>query len=457
MPPDDEIDVSELVEGDAGHTEQLTRHGAPQHSVRRFRLVCSEGEAVGQSWQSQGARFSIGSHPSNDLVVDDSTVSRFHCEIRIDARGAWCRDLDSRNGTLLDGVPVGVGGLREGSTIRCGRTVFTFNLHADQASMPLSERTEFGGLVGASVAMRGAFAVLERAALSDATVLIEGETGTGKEGAAESVHVHSTRKDGPFIVVDCGALPANLLESELFGHERGAFTGANTKRIGAFEEAHGGTIFLDEVGELPQDLQPKLLRVLEQKQIRRVGSNRHQLVDVRVVAATNRDLRAQVNDGAFRSDLYYRLAVVTISLPPLRERLDDIPLLVQHFRQRMGLQDTTSTELFTPEFLQRLQRAAWPGNVRELRNFLERCVVMQQRLPVGETVATEPAADFKVDPRLSYSEAKRAILDRFEREYLKGLLELHGGNVSSAARGAGMDRPYMYKLLHRHGLRNRKD
>lgn len=453
---DDEIDISELVDGDAGRTEQLSRLAAPRQQVQRFRLTCSEGTDSGKSWQSQGLRFSIGSHPSNDLVVEDNTVSRFHCELRVDARGVWCHDLDSRNGTLLDGVPVGVGGLREGSTIRCGRTVLTFNLQADQASLPLSEQTNFGGMVGASVAMRAVFALLQRAAQSDATVLIEGETGTGKEGAAESVHLHSKRRDGPFIVVDCGAMPGNLLESELFGHERGAFTGAHAQRIGAFEEASGGTIFLDEIGELPSDLQPKLLRVLEQKQVRRVGSNRHQTADVRVVAATNRDLRARVNDGGFRSDLYYRLAVVTVPLPPLRERLDDIPLLVDHFRGQLAVSDADAEQLFTPEFILRLQRSAWPGNVRELRNFLERCVVMQQSLPLEASAPSHSSASLNVDPRLSYSEAKRSVLDRFEHDYLDAVLRLHDGNVSAAARSAGMDRPYMYKLLHRHGLRSRK-
>jgi DNA-binding NtrC family response regulator len=361
-------------------------------------------------------------------------------------------DLDSRNGTLLDGVPVGRGGLREGSIIRCGRSVLQFHFAEDHVPLPLSERTAFGSLVGASVAMRAVFAVLERAAQADATVLIEGETGTGKEGAAESLHTQSARSDRPFVVVDCSALPANLLESELFGHEKGAFTGATSRRIGAFEAANGGTLFLDEVGELPQDLQPKLLRVLEQRQIRRLGSNQHVAVDVRVVAATNRDLRAQVNEGNFRSDVYYRLAVVKVTLPPLRERVEDVPLLVDRFRARLSVDDVTAERLFTSEFLNRLGRSAWPGNVRELRNFLERCVVMQQSLPLQDLQA-ETQQPFRVDATLSYAEAKQAVVLEFERQYLAALLQRHGGNVSKAARAAEMDRPYLYKLLHRHGLR----
>ncbi|MEN9581328.1 MAG: hypothetical protein RJA70_4337 [Pseudomonadota bacterium] len=458
MPHDDEIDISELVDEGTTQTEQLQRF-APQHSVKGFSLALSSGPNAGQTWKSRGERFSIGSHPSNQLVLDDPSVSRFHCEIRADRRGIWCSDLDSSNGTRLDGVAVGMGGLREGSQISCGRSVLTFHLASEATSLPLSEHSEFGSLVGASVAMRAMFAVLERCAQSDATLLVEGETGTGKEGTAEAIHLHSARSHGPFIVVDCGAMPAQLLESELFGHERGAFTGANNKRIGAFEEANNGTIFLDEIGELPLELQPKLLRVLEQKQIRRVGSNRHESVNVRVIAATNRDLRSQVNEGIFRSDLYYRLAVLTVQLPPLRERPDDIPLLVEHFKQRLGVTPEAAAEIFSPDFLNRLQRATWPGNVRELRNFLERCVVMRQKLPLHVHQADGEGAHegLSIDARVSYTEARRAVLERFEQGYLAALLDLHDGNVSAAARGAGMDRPYLHKLLQRHALRPRKD
>jgi len=449
---DDEIDVSELVDSRRPATELIGVRGKPG-AVRRFRVVGVAGPATGKSVASSADRCSIGSHASNDLVLEDAAVSRFHCEVRADGRGHWLVDQDSSNGTELDGVPVVKAGLREGSIVKIGHSTLRFHLAAEQNVLPLSSRTRFGTLVGASVAMRAAFALLERAAESDATVLIEGETGTGKEGAAESIHRQSPRAEAPFIVVDCSAMPAALLESELFGHEKGAFTGASARRIGAFEEADRGTVFLDEIGELPPDLQPKLLRVLERKEIRRLGQNQYRPVNVRVVAATNRDLRAQVNSGAFRSDLYFRLAVVQIPLPSLRERLDDVPVLVEHFIGAMGLDPVAAAPLRAPDFLQQLARAAWPGNVRELRNHLERCVVLQQPLSVSE--ADETRGDgFTIDPRRSYSEAKRLVLDEFERRYLEGLLALHGGNVSKAAREAGMDRVYLYKLLHRHGLRS---
>jgi len=299
------------------------------------------------------------------------------------------------------------------------------------------------------VGMRAAFALLERAAASDATVLIEGETGTGKEGAARGLHDGSTRRSGPFVVVDCGAIPAELLESELFGHERGAFTGASAARAGAFEEADGGTIFLDEIGELPLDLQPKLLRAIEHRQIRRVGSNLHKTVDVRLVAATHRDLRADVNDGRFRPDLYFRLAVVRINLPPLRERPEDIPLLVERIVDGLVDDPAARAPLLDGALVTALQRGAWAGNVRELRNHLERCLVLGGPVPLA---APGPVVG-AVDGRIPYAEARQRALDEFERRYLEDLLRRHDGKVASAARAAGVNRAYLYRLLQRHGLR----
>jgi DNA-binding NtrC family response regulator len=435
-------------------TEAVGAVARGSESVRRFRLVVAEGREVGRTWDSTGDRATIGSHESNDLVLDDRTVSRFHCEIWIDWEGAHIRDLDSRNGTTVDGLRIKEAWLREGSLIRLGKSSVRFAVANEINRLPLSSRSDFGSLCGSSVAMRAVFAQLERAAATDATVLIEGETGTGKEGAARAIHDAGARKEAPFIIVDCGAVPANILESELFGHERGAFTGAVSRRIGAFEAAAGGTLVLDEIGELPLDLQPKLLRVLEQRHIRRVGANEHTQVDVRVIAATNRDLRNEVNGGRFRSDLYFRLAVLRIALPPLRTRPDDIPLLVERFAKQLQADSEQAERLRAPEMIENLQRGSWPGNVRELRNYLERCLVFDE-VPAGVTESPAPSeasssAPIQLDA--PFVEARRSALASFERAYVQELMKRHRG-VSAAARAADIDRNYLYRLLNRHGLR----
>jgi two-component system, NtrC family, response regulator GlrR len=433
-------------------THPLTPTGGPL--IPGFQLMVLEGPAPGDHWESQGDRCSIGSHPSNDWCIDEPTVSRFHCEVRVGAGGVRVRDLGSRNGTLLDGVQVIEGCPRSGSLLKLGRVTLRFELRGETNRLLISDKNEFGGMVGTSVAMRAAFALLERAAQSNAHVLLEGETGTGKGQAAEALHRVSPRKDGPLVVVDCGAIPENLLESELFGHEKGAFTGAVGRRIGAFEEASGGTIFLDEIGELAPALQPKLLRVLESREIRRVGSNGYKKVDVRVVTATNRDLRAEVNNGRFRSDLYFRLAVVKVALPPLRERLDDLPILVERMLRAAAASEAASA-LRSPEFIATLGRSAWPGNVRELRNYLERCLVFQEALPLPAEPLEGPSVNQSqpVDARLPYADARKRAIDSFERAYAQALLQLHQGRVAAAAAAAGMDRVYLYKLLRRHGLK----
>jgi DNA-binding NtrC family response regulator len=420
-------------------------------AVRRFLLTVVEGPGAGTVWDSVSDACSIGSHPSNDVPLDDPTVSRFHCEIRVGPKGARVKDLDSTNGVILDGVQVADGYLRGGSLLRLGRAVVRFDFGSDSNRLPVSERTRFGSLVGVSVPMRMCFALLERAANKDVTVLLEGETGTGKSQAAQAIHQASARRDKPFLTVDCGAIPPDLLESELFGHEKGAFTGAAQRRIGAFEEANGGTVFLDEMGELPAELQPKLLRVLEAREIRRVGTNSYVPVDVRIIAATNRDLRAEVNAGRFRSDLFFRLAVLRIPLPPVRQRPEDLQFLVEQVLASLGADPERTQALRSPEFIARLEQAAWPGNVRELRNYLERCLVFEDTLELSDVA---PAGSrFEVDPKLPYAEARRLALDDFERRYLRALLELHQGRVSQAATGADMDRVYLYRLLRRHGIK----
>jgi DNA-binding NtrC family response regulator len=439
---------TQVIRGGGGAGE-----GGAAALVRRFRLHVIEGADVGAGLTSSGETTIVGTHRSASLVLTDPTVSRFHCELRLVDGHVVVKDLGSSNGTRVDGVQVLEAPLPQKATLTLGQTRLRYDLGPGHAQVPLSGRDRFGLMVGASEPMRALFAALEKAAESDATVLLLGATGTGKGAAAESIHMEGRRRDEPFVVVDCGAIPPNLLESELFGHETGAFTGAIAARAGAFEAAAGGTLFLDEIGELALDLQPKLLRVLEKHEVKRIGSNKHTPVDFRLIAATNRDLRAEVNAGRFRSDLYYRLAIVELTTPPLRERWQDLPVLVEHFVAGLdGAQQAAARGLVDDAFLESLARHAWPGNVRELRNYLERCVAFREAVPLsaGAQAATEASY---VDPTRPLKVARERWSQLCERRYLEELLRRHDGNVSAVARAAGVDRVYIYRLLWRHGLR----
>ena len=464
---DDDIEgMAEPVPSSAGatlHTVQIVSSSDGAHAVLPpLELKVTTGVDGGTVHRATKQRIVIGVHPSADLVLRDGTVSRFHCEVAVDGDRIVIKDLGSRNGTLVDGVSVVHAHLKHGSRITIGCTELEFGLGQKPLKIEISKSARFGSLVGQSLAMREVFALLDRAAKSDATVLLSGETGTGKEIAAESLHLASARKGGPFIVVDCGAIPAELLESELFGHEKGAFTGAVSARQGAFEAAQGGTVFLDEIGELSLELQPKLLRVLEKKQLKRVGQSRYLPVDVRVIAATNRSLQSEVNARRFRADLYYRLAVLEIRLPALRERPEDLPLLVEHILSGFGASERPEAAVLRGETAaSELARHQWPGNVRELRNYVERCLALAERgsLPAPVT-APEPApalgpagADASAEAGGDLRSARQTWLREFEKRYLEELLAQHGGNVSAAARSAGIDRKYLYRLLWRNGLR----
>jgi DNA-binding NtrC family response regulator len=301
--------------------------------------------------------------------------------------------------------------------------------------------------------------VLEGAAKTDATLLITGESGTGKELAAQAVHERSNRRDGPFVVLDCGAASASLIESQLFGHARGAFTGALEARAGVFEAADTGTLVLDEIGELPLDLQPKLLRAVETKVVQRLGETKPRSVDVRFVACTNRNLEEEVRSGRFRQDLLYRLSVITVRLPALRERKEELPRLVRHFLSTMTSVANTTPEL-SPQVMQLLLSHDWPGNVRELRNFAERFLALPgadpaMLLPRAESdEATDPDRPFLASvTKLPFHEAKRRWTDHFEKAYLMELFELEKGNVSAVARAAGLSRQSCYRLMLKHGIR----
>jgi transcriptional regulator with GAF, ATPase, and Fis domain len=420
-------------------------------TVRGFALTVIEGPAQGARFVARTGRATVGAHPGNDLVVGDTAVSRFHCELQADHDSVMIRDLASSNGTRIDGVRIRVAFARDGSVIELGESRIQLELSQAVIEPPASPRWRFGSLLGRSVAMRRAFAALEAVAPTDVTVLLEGETGTGKEEAAISLHQASARAAGPFVVVDCGALPGGVLESELFGHERGAFTGAHERRHGAFEAAAGGTVFLDEIGELPLELQPKLLRVLERRTIRRLGSNHHEPVDVRVIAATHRDLRLEVNAGRFRSDLYYRLAVVPVRLPPLRERPEDVELVATHLVDQMTMRDDVRAALLAPAAVAAMRAGAWPGNVRELRNHLERAGVFH-RAPAAASAATGPAEPPSVDASVSFGEARGHVLHDFERRYLEDLFARHPSSVNDAAAAAGISRVQLWRLARRHDI-----
>ncbi len=391
-------------------------------------------------------------------------------------------DLDSTNGTFVGGYRVNDIYINPGNQISIGKSKIRFTPLGESVEVTLSNDQVFGGMIGHSVKMRELFARVEKLAHSDATILITGETGVGKELVAEALHEYSERVSGPFVVLDCGSIPQNLIESELFGHERGSFTGATSAYAGAFERADGGTVFLDEIGELPIEMQPKLLRVLERHEVRRIGGSKIVNVDMRVVAATNRDLGVEVNRGRFREDLYYRLAVARIHVPPVRERREDIPKLIEHFLTITPGGGGEVAEL-AQETIDLMMRHDWPGNVRELRNVIERSVLLSEApaseaafrrtyvpgAAVPDQVKTDPDAgasaaedgdaeagmmSMLVDTKTPFKVAKRDLVAEFERLYISQILAEHNGNISAAARAAGIDRMSIHKMLNRLGLSN---
>jgi DNA-binding NtrC family response regulator len=404
----------------------------------------------------------LGADRGCDVPLTDPSVSSRHCTVSPSAAGFVITDLGSKNGTSIDGVAVQKVTAPPGVILRLGHTLVQL-LPADEVvDIPPSPRDHVGALWGDSPSMRQVFAILERAAQTDASVLFLGESGTGKELAARAVHDESPRRDGPFVVFDCGAATESLVESDLFGHVRGAFTGAAGDRQGAFAAAHGGTLFLDEIGDLPLALQPKLLRMLEAGEVIPVGSRKPERFDVRVVAATHRDVFGEVARGGFRGDLYYRLAVVEVHLPPLRQRKQDLARLIAIFLERTGAKHLIGT--VGGAALERLAGYHWPGNVRELRNVITRAVALGglntqsfSELPILLRPSAQAAADEVVTAKADrpFHDAKQAVVDRFEREYLTDLLKKSGNNLSAAARLAGLERKFLYKLLERAGLRQK--
>jgi DNA-binding NtrC family response regulator len=427
---------------------------------RRYRLRVVSGPDQGKEHMLDEGTTMVGTHADNDLVLTDATVSRYHLEIRVRRDGIEVRDLDTTNGTKHGGARVGQVVLTGPARLRLGKhtemDVEPIDTNVDLGEWP-SDR--FGDVLGTTTPMKRLFALLAKAAPTEATILLQGETGTGKEAIAEAVHRHSRRSKGPFVVVDCGSIPHELIASELFGHAKGSFTGAGADKQGLIEAADHGTLFLDEIGELALDLQPQLLRVLDRRQVRRVGETQSVDVDIRVIAATHRDLRAMVKAGQFREDLYYRLAVVATFVPPLRERKADIPALATWFAEKMGRGSFAQS----PALIEQLQRHDWPGNVRELRNVVERALSLGDaaladlgdhgRVPSSPSLDSDqkrPSNPEVLD--LPFKEAKAQLVEAFERDYLTALLARHHGNISRAASEAGIDRNYIHRLVKKYGL-----
>ncbi len=458
MPKDIES-KTELLKLDGGGPDVV--------SLRKCQLVIVDGPSRGKKLALDKNLTKIGKRDTNDLVISDKTVSRNHLEIEYASDSFLLRDLGSTNGTFLNGSRVREAYLAPGDVIKVGNTTLEFVAFDEKITIEPSEHEEFGAMVGKSRKMRQIFSILEKISPTQATVIIEGETGTGKDLVAQAVHEHSQRTEKPFVVFDCSAVAPNLIESELFGHEKGAFTGAVKARRGAFEAANGGTIFLDEIGELTAELQPKLLRALEQREIKRVGSNVPVKIDVRVICATNKNLRNEIEEGRFREDLYYRLSVVKISLPPLRDRPEDIESLIERFlaagpfnKQPDGSLKVTRVE---DDALKMLARYGWPGNVRELSNVIERAVSFVD----GDTIAknhldfifAELAAGeehtermMTIDSDIPFKDAKQQIVESFEKEYLAELIQRHNGNLSKAAREAEIDRKHLRNLLKKYDI-----
>jgi DNA-binding NtrC family response regulator len=431
----------------AATTTTVTRDSRPSPLSAVIRVMDRKGTPA--SFKLKSGRCTIGSAKDCDVVIDDRAVSRNHVELELAPEGIRVTDLGSRNGTFYLGQRIERMVLSLGATIQIAGITIALDFDAHALDTVALGETSFRGMVGVSTVMRRLFGTLTRLDGSLATVLVEGESGVGKELVAHAIHEGSRVSSGPFVAVNCGAVARELVASELFGHRRGAFTGAVDNRKGAFETADGGTLFLDEIGELPLDVQPMLLRAIEAREVRQLGTDQSKPVKVRIVAATNRNLEEEVAAGKFRQDLYYRLAVVKIVAPPLRERPEDIAPIAQKFAEAAGLTALPS------DIVERLKTRGWSGNVRELRNVIEAFAVLGV-LP-DEGVARSPLIQSAIalfaDPSRSYEEQKEAMNEIFTHAYLQKLMAAANGNQSLAARTAGLDRTYLGRLLLKYGMR----
>lgn len=467
---------------DKRRSQQHTATARPRESEKTIiedaSLLVLDGPDSGAVLELALGTHVIGSASECDLQLSDPEVSRRHLELVVGTTSIKARDLGSKNGSFFLGSRFDAIAIRLGATVRIGQTEMRVLGGAMVGAEP-PERDRFGPLLGQSVAMRRVFALLERLARSELPVLITGETGTGKDVAARALHAASSRGDKPFVVIDLAGLTDSLVESELFGHVRGAFTGAVTDRVGGFEQAGGGSVFLDEIGEMSLAVQPRLLRVLESRQVKPIGQARYRNVDARFIAATHRDLPAMVEQDRFRADLYHRLAVASVAMPPLRDRPEDIPLLIDHVIAGLRERDPEQRQLVIPDdILSALCGLSWPGNVRQLRNVMERAysLVGDDRVVSAALLGLDPRTDgsrddgvdeadegeaaadediervVPVDLAIPFKQAKEQLVQSWEREYISALLAKHDGHISRAARDAGIDRVHLHRLLKKHGF-----
>jgi DNA-binding NtrC family response regulator len=467
MPPNDaeEDDSDDEAEDETVLAKKVERAAA---SAATFALTIIGGPDRGKSFMlgaGQPSRVLVGQSPACELRLSDRMISRRHAAFELQGARVRVTDLASTNGTFINGITILDATCGGGEQVQLGETTIRLDLLAGAVKVQLPTATRFGRLVGQSVEMRKLYPLCERLAASTVPVIIEGETGTGKEVLAESLHEMSPRASGPFVVFDCTAVPPNLVESALFGHERGAYTGATESRRGVFEEAHGGTLLLDELGDLELSLQAKLLRVLERSEVQRVGSNRWVKVDTRVLAATRRDLDHEIQAGRFRDDLFFRLAVARIELPPLRRRAGDVTVLAFHFWRHLAGKGVP----FPADFAQRLEGYTWPGNVRELYNAVARRVALGDLAavetarsgpseamvtPIPSATSSSPGRDVIEEvlaQDLPLTRARERVVEEFERRYVTRVLAQHGGNVSKASAASGIARRYFQLLRARHG------
>ena len=438
-------------------------------SVEKCKLQIIHSATPQEALQFSKDIVRIGSSPRCDVILNDGTVSRFHCEIHKHEDGYRLIDEGSTNGTYIGRLKIREVYLHSGCEFQIGNATLRFSPEVEQITVEESSQSNCGPLIGGSRQMRGIYTLIKKVAPSDLSVVVQGETGTGKELVAQAIHQYSRRADQPLVVFDCSAVPEHLIESELFGHEKGSFSGAVRTHAGVFEQADGGTLFLDELGELSISLQPKLLRALESGMIRRVGGERSIKLDVRVISATNRDLEEMVRERTFRQDLFYRLAKVQLQLPPLNERGHDIQMISEHFLTRLNEQNEGYRHLrgITPNALHQLSAWTWPGNVRELRNVIERAytfaegemihsadLTTQLQMLQAHTADNQSSGGLNFDVPDSYSlkEAKERIIASFEKDYLVQLLERHQGNISAVSREAGIDRRHVYRLMKKYEI-----